>query len=403
MHLEQNGGALAGIRVIDLSRVLGGPFCTQILADHGAEVLKLEPPQGDETREWGPPFRDGFSAYYSGANRNKQVAVVDLRQPQGRELLLRLLQEADVLVHNFKPGALERWGLGYDDVLRERFPRLVYCHVSGFGENGPLGGLPGYDAVVQALSGTMSINGAPESDPVRMGTPIVDLGTGMYAAIAILMALLERTRSGLGQKLDVSLYDCSISLLHPQAANALMSGQTPQRTGNAHPNISPYDAYRTGKGMIFLAVGNNAQFAKLCQLLGQPELAQDPRFGSNGDRVINREALKVELEALLAAHDPETLATQLLQEGVPAGAVQDVVSALEAPHTQFREMVVSLDGGYRGTGIPIKLSRTPGTVRTAPRRLGQDTREICRKAGLSEAQIDELIRAGVVIASEAGE
>lgn len=280
------------------------------------------------------------------------------------------------------------------------FPGLIYCHVSGFGEGGPLGGLPGYDAVVQALSGTMSINGAPTGDPVRMGTPMVDLGTGMYAAIAILMALLERGRSGLGQKLDVSLYDCSISLLHPQAANALMSGQTPQRTGNAHPNISPYDAYRTGDGMIFLAVGNNGQFAKLCQLLGQPALAQDLRFGSNGDRVINREALKDELEALLAGHAAEALAPRLLREGVPAGAVQDVLSALAAPHTQFREMVVSLEDGYRGTGIPIKLSRTPGAVRSGPRRLGQDSRAICRKAGLTEAQIDELIRAGVVLASE---
>lgn len=401
MESQQAGGALAGIRVVDLSRVLGGPFCTQILADHGAEVIKLEPPQGDETREWGPPFRDGLSAYYSGANRNKQVAAVDLRRPEGREIVLSLLEGADVLVHNFKSGALEKWGLGYDAVLRERFPRLIYCHVTGFGEEGPLGGLPGYDAVVQALSGTMSINGAPDGGPVRMGTPIVDLGTGMYAAIAILMALVERNRSGLGQKLDVSLYDCSISLLHPQAANALMSGKTPQRTGNAHPNISPYDAYRTGSGMIFLAVGNNGQFAKLCQLLGKPELGEDPRFGSNGDRVINREALKVELEALLAAHEADALSTTLLEQGVPAGAVRDVPAALAAPHTIFREMVVSLDG-YQGTGIPIKLSRTPGAVRTAPRRLGQDSREICRKAGLSEDQIDELVRAGVVITSDEG-
>ncbi|HEX5513393.1 MAG TPA: CoA transferase [Gammaproteobacteria bacterium] len=399
MELNQVSGALAGLRVVDLSRVLGGPFCTQVLADHGAEVIKLEPPQGDETREWGPPFRDGLSAYYSGANRNKQVAAVDLRRPEGREIVFNLLEGADVLVHNFKSGAMERWGMGYDEVLRERFPQLIYCHVTGFGEHGPLGGLPGYDAVVQALSGTMSINGAPDGGPVRMGTPIVDLGTGLYAVIAILMALIERNRSGLGQKLDVSLYDCCISMLHPQAANTLMSGKTPQRTGNAHPNISPYDAYRTGKGMIFLGVGNNGQFAKLCQLLGNPALAQDPRFGSNGDRVVNREELKVELEALLVAHEADALSMTLLQEGVPAGAVLDVAAALEAPHTKFREMVVSIDN-YKGTGIPIKLSRTPGSVRTAPRRLGQDSREVCRKAGLSEAQIDELIRAGVVIVSD---
>lgn len=239
-----NMGALAGLRVIDLSRVLGGPYCTQALGDHGAEILKIEPPQGDETRGWGPPFRDGLSAYFSGANRNKKALALDLSLSKGRDVLLRLLEEADILVHNFKSGTMERWGLGYDDVLQARFPRLVYCHISGFGDTGPLGGLPGYDAVVQAMTGLMSINGQPENGPVRMGMPIVDIGTGLIATVAILAAVVERDRSGRGQKIDVPLYDCAISMLHPQAANALMTGKVPVATGNAHPNISPYDMYR---------------------------------------------------------------------------------------------------------------------------------------------------------------
>lgn len=232
-------------------------------------MIKIEPPQGDETRLWGPPFGEGTSSYFEGVNRNKLGGAFDLSQPEARSVLLRLLADADVLIHNFKSGTMERWGLGFDEVLSQRFPRLIYCHVSGFGEDGPLGALPGYDAVVQAMSGTMCINGTPETGPLRMGVPIVDIGTGLTAVIAILMAVIERSRSGLGQKLDVSLYDCAISMLHPHVANTLMSGTAPRQTGNAHPNISPYDLYRTSCGAIFLAVGNNRQFATLCEVLGR--------------------------------------------------------------------------------------------------------------------------------------
>lgn len=388
-------GALQGLKVIDLSRVLAGPFCTQILGDHGAEVIKIEPPTGDETRLWGPPFDGEKSAYFNGLNRNKRAIALDLRTAEGKEILFRLLDDADVLVHNFKPGTLEKWGMGYDEVLSQRYPRLIYCQVSGFGEDGPLGGLPGYDAAVQAVTGTMSINGAPDSGPVRMGTPIVDLGTGLNAVIAVLLAVIERHRSRKGQKLDLTLYDCAISLLHPQAANSLMSGKVPQQTGNAHPNISPYDMYQTGTMPIFLAVGNNGQFAKLCELLGKPALAADERFSTNGDRVINRESLKVELEALLLDQDAELLADILLKAGVPAGAIKDVRSALSAEHTAHREMVVALEG-YRGTGIPHKLGRTPGRVHSPPPKLGQHNHEICREIGLTEAQIENLIKAGVL-------
>lgn len=392
-------GALAGTTVIDLTRVLGGPYCTQILADHGAEVIKIEPPAGDETRGWGPPFHEGLSAYFSGANRNKEFVALDLSRPEGREVLFRLLETADVLIHNFKTGTLEKWGMGWEEVLRPRFPRLVYCHITGFGEDGPLGGLPGYDAVVQALSGTMSVNGTQDTGPLRMGTPIVDLGTGMTAAIGILMALLERQKSGRGQKLDVPLYDSAVALLHPQAANALMTGKPARRIGNAHPNISPYDQFPTKTGPVFLAVGNNRQFATLCTFLGKPELAEDPRFLDNAARVENRDALRTELVALLAAHEAEALSETLLRLGVPAGAVRELTEVLNHPHTRHREMVVELDG-YRGTGTPVKMSRTAGAIRRRPGPLGQDSRAVLRARGWSAQQIADLIAAGILIASD---
>lgn len=395
-------GALAGTTVIDLTRVLGGPYCTQILADHGAEVIKIEPPTGDETRGWGPPFHDGLSAYFSGANRNKEFVALDLSKPEGREVLFKLLETADVLIHNFKTGTLEKWDMGWTEVLQPRFPRLIYCHITGFGDQGPMGGLPGYDAVIQALSGTMSVNGSQDSGPLRMGTPIVDLGTGMTAAIAILMALLERERSGLGQKLDVSLYDSAIAMLHPQAANVLMTGKPSKRIGNAHPNISPYDLFPTKTTPVFLAIGNDRQFAKLCQFLGKPELAEDSRFLDNAHRVENRGALRSELVALLSDREAESLTEALLGIGVPAGAVRELTEVLDHPHTRFQDMVVERDS-YRGTGIPAKMSRTPGEVRRAPGGLGQDSRTVLRARGWSEGQIADLVAAGILVATEEDE
>lgn len=242
-----DAGALAGCKVIDLSRVLGGPYCTQILADHGADVLKIEPPGGDETRGWGPPFLGDTASYFVGVNRNKRGMTLDLSQAAGQELLRHLLADADVLVENFKPGTLEKWGLGYD-TLKERFPKLIHCRVSGFGADGPLGGLPGYDACAQAMCGLMSVNGEADGDATRVGLPVVDMVTGLNAAVAILLALNERARSGLGQFLDITLYDCALSLLHPHAPNYFYSGKTPGRSGNAHPNIAPYETLPTASG-----------------------------------------------------------------------------------------------------------------------------------------------------------
>ncbi|MCW5698806.1 MAG: CoA transferase [Rhodospirillales bacterium] len=386
--------ALAGIRVIDLSRILSGPYCTQWLADHGADVIKIEPPQGDETRTWGPPFRDGTASYFIGINRNKRGIALDLSQPMGRDVLLALLTNADVLIENFKPGTLEKWGLGYEEALRHRFPKLIHCRISGFGSEGPLGGMPGYDAIVQAMTGLMSVNGTPESGPTRIGIPLVDLGTGLNAAIGILMALVERQRSDQGQFIEISLYDTGVSLLHPQAANWFLNGRTPVPTGNQHPNIVPYDKFATKTTEIFVGVGNDRQFRRLCERLGCGELANDMRFRSNGERNINREALRAELETLLADKDGFQLCEELLRIGVPAGPVNNITEVLSHPHTRHREMVVA-QGDQRGTGIPIKMSRTPGQVRQPAPNFGADTRAVLAEAGYSDADIQSLFDAGV--------
>ncbi len=376
MSSEQAVGALAGIRVVDLTRVLGGPYCTQILGDHGADVIKVEPPQGDETRAWGPPFAGGTAAsYFLGLNRNKRGIVLDLTKPVAREALLGLLQEADVLVENFKIGTLERWGIGYGDFLEKRFPRLIHCRISGFGADGPLGGLPGYDAVIQAMAGLMSVNGEAGGDPLRIGIPVVDIATGLNAAIGILLALQERSRSGKGQFVETALFDCGISLLHPHLANFFVSGRSAARTGNAHPNITPYDTFRTATTAIFLAVGNDGQFRKLCRLLDALGLATDARFATNEQRGLHRAELKQALEAALASRDGATFAAQLIEAGVPCGPVLSLNEVADHPHTRHRGMVVEIDG-YRGTGSPIKLSRNPADYRRPPPAFGEHNEEI---------------------------
>ena len=357
-------GALHGIKVIDLSRVLGGPYAGQILADHGADVLKVEPPQGDETRNWGPPFENGVASYFRGVNRNKRGIRLDLSQSEDRQTLLNLLADADVVLENFKTGTLEKWNLGYE-TLKEKFPRLIHCRVSGYGADGPLGGLPGYDAAIQAMSGIMSVNGEAGGEPLRVGLPVVDMVTGLNAVIGILLALQERHSSGLGQFVESALYDSGISLLHPHAANWFGDGRTPERTGNAHPNICPYDAFPTATVPIFLAVGNNGQFQTLCEVLEQPDLAAQPSFNTPGQRSTHREALREQLVALLANHDCEALVRELGARGVPCAPILDVPQALNHPHTAHREMKVEL-GDYRGIASPIKLSRTPASYRLPP-------------------------------------
>jgi crotonobetainyl-CoA:carnitine CoA-transferase CaiB-like acyl-CoA transferase len=394
---EANPGALDGLKVVDLSRVLGGPYCGQMLADHGAEVIKVEPPQGDETRLWGPPFdQEGISAYFAGINRNKRTIALDLSKPEGRDVLLKLLEQADVLIDNFKTGTMEKWGIGYADTLSKKFPRLIHARVSGFGADGPLGGFPGYDAMVQASSGLVSVNGSPESGPVRIGVPVVDLSTGMNACIGILMALYERVRSGKGQFVDATLYDSAIALHQPHAPNYFIAGAKPKLVGNSHGSLAPYSNFPTRGRNIVVGAGNDGQFRKLTQMLGKPELAQDPRFKTNKDRVANRPALEAELRALTKDRDGESFANELMQNGVPSGAVMEVPDVMEHPHTRHRGMVWEKDG-YRNVGNPVKLSRTPASPRSKPKKFGADTRAVLGEHGYSPAEIDRLVASGMAL------
>jgi formyl-CoA transferase len=389
-------GALEGLKVIDLSRVLGGPYCAQMLADHGADVVKVEPPQGDETRLWGPPFdAEGISAYFAGINRNKRTMALDLSKPAGRDVLLKLLEDADVLIENFKTGTMEKWGVGYDE-LSKRFPRLVHARISGFGADGPLGGFPGYDAMVQASAGLVSVNGSPDGGPVRIGVPVVDLSTGMNACIGILMALYERNRSGKGQFIDATLYDSAVALHQPHAPNYFMAGMKPKLYGNSHGNLAPYANFPTKGRNIVIGAGNDRQFRKLCQMLGKPALADDPRFKTNKDRLAHKAEMEVELRALTKDRDGESFANELMQAGVPSGAVQEVPDVMEHPHTRHRNMVWEKDG-YRNVGNPIKLSRTPPAVRSKPRKFGIDTRAVLAERGFSTAEIDKLVASGVAL------
>lgn len=382
-------GSLAGLRVIDASRVLGGPYAGQVLADHGADVIKIEPPAGDETRGWGPPFLDGTASYFLGLNRNKRGMAVDMSRPAGQELLCTLLETADVFIENFKSGTLEKWGLGREEI-EARFPRLVHCRVSGFGADGPLGGLPGYDAAIQATAGIMSVNGERDGEPLRVGLPVVDMVTGLNAVIGVLMALNERASSGKGQFVEAALYDCGVSLLHPHLPNYYLSGKVAGTSGNAHPNICPYDTFATGTEPIFLAVGNNRQFVILCDVIGRPELPSDPRFASNSERNVNRDALKAELESALSAFECSTLADRLLTSGVPCGAVRTIDQVVADPHTTHREMVVDI-GAYRGTGSPIKLSRTPASYRLPPPGFAQHTNEVLEELGINADRFGDVL------------
>ncbi|MSQ20961.1 MAG: CoA transferase [Betaproteobacteria bacterium] len=393
---RQPQGALAGTRVVDLSRVLAGPLASQMLSDHGADVIKIEPPRGDETRTLGPPFVDESAAYYHALNRNKRGIALDLTKPAARDVLFRLLEDADILVENFLPGTMEGWGLGYDDVLSKKYPRLIYCRISGFGLDGPLGGLPGYDAVLQAQCGLMSINGHPDTGMTRIGIAVVDIATGMSSTIGILLALAERSRSGQGQLVDLSLYDVGLSLLIPHAANWVASNRTPKLSGSGHANLAPYDKYRTTDGEIFLGVVNDGQFRKLCRAMGRDELGSDARFRANADRVAHRDVLRNEIETMFAGRKSAELCASLMAVGVPAGPVSSVPEAMTHRQTTERGMAVELDG-YRGIGIPARLSRTPGAPQRRPPKFAEHTHTVLAEAGYSSDEIGRLVESGAVL------
>jgi crotonobetainyl-CoA:carnitine CoA-transferase CaiB-like acyl-CoA transferase len=370
-------GALAPLKILDFSRVLAGPFATMMLADFGAEVTKVERPGGgDETRAWGPPYDErGEATYFQSVNRNKASVVLDLASEAGIAELRRRARDADVLVENFRPGLMDDKGLGYE-ALRAENPRLVYCSITGFGSGEGGAALPGYDLLIQALGGLMGITGAPDGEPMKVGVALVDVLAGLFATVGILVALRAREETGEGQLVEVDLYSSLLAALVNQGSAYTIAGVVPERLGNRHPSISPYEVYATGEGELVLAVGNDRQFAALCEELGVPGLATDPRFATNPDRVANREALGAELERLLAARPAADWAAALLARRVPAGQVNDLGAAFAFAERIGLEPTVAIpreDGSTVDlTRNPIRLSATPATYRSAPPTLPED-------------------------------
>lgn len=394
-------GPLDGFTVLDFTRVLSGPYCTMQLADMGARVIKLEQPgKGDDTRAWGPPFVQGESAYFLSINRNKESLTLDLKHPDAMRVLEPLLAKADVLVENFRPGTMTRLALGYEQIAA-RFPRLVYCSISGFGQTGPRRREPGYDAVVQAEGGLMSITGAPDGEPFRLGVAIADIVSGMFAAQGIAWALLARERTGRGQLVDIGMLDATAALLTYQAGIYFATGATPGRLGNRHPTIVPYETFEASDGDFVVAVGNDEQWRRFCGVLGQEALGRDERFATNRLRLANYETLRPILAAELRSRSRGEWVTVLKAAGVPCGSVRDIAEVLQDPHLDARGMIQQVEhavaGALRVTGVPVKLSDTPGSVRTPPPTLGQHTSEILAKdAGLDDAAIAALRSFGVV-------
>jgi crotonobetainyl-CoA:carnitine CoA-transferase CaiB-like acyl-CoA transferase len=393
-------GSLHGVRVLDLTRVLAGPFCTQILADHGADVWKIEKPgDGDETRAFGPPFVGGESTYFLSINRNKRSVAVDAKDPRGRALLHRLAAEADVVVENFRPGAASRLGLGPE--LREKYPRLVYCSISGYGQDGPWRERAGYDLAVQGLSGLQSLTGDPDGMPTKVGTSIADLVSGMYAAQGILLALVRRERTGQGDTVDVGMLDAVLSLLTYQGSALLNAGKAPSRLGNRHPSICPYETFPAADGHFNLAVANDSQWRKLCAAIARPALQDDPRFATNPARVSHRDALFAELCATFGTRSAADWLATLRAHDVPCGEILSVGEALSLDVAAARQMVVPIDhpaaGAIRVPGVPVKLAEAPGQVREPPPTLGQHTDAVLREVlGLTETELEPLRREGVI-------
>ena len=391
---------LDGIRVLDLTRVLAGPYCTMMLGDLGADVVKIEPPdRGDDTRHWGPPFVGGESAYYLCVNRNKRSVTVNLKTEAGREIVRHLAQQADVLAENFKAGSLAEWGLDYAS-LSALNPRLVYLSITGYGQSGPWRDRPGYDLIIQAEGGIMAITGPEDGPPYKVGVAIADLTTGMLAAQAVLAALFHRERTGQGQWIDLSLYDTQLAWLANVGSSHLVTGEPALRYGNAHQSLVPYEVFPTADGYLALGVGNDRQFSRLCDLLGQPEWAADPRFRGNPDRVAYRADLIPLLQDVLRQRPTETWLAALEQAGIPAGKVNSVAEALSGPTVAAREMVVEVPhptaGAVRLVGSPLKFSATPTTIRRHPPLLGEHTSEVLAAMGYPPERIEALRQAGVI-------
>jgi formyl-CoA transferase len=399
---------LTDIRILDLTRILAGPYCTMMLGDLGADVIKVERPgRGDDSRSWGPPFvgqpygpYPGESAYFMAANRNKRSITVNLKHPQGLEIIHQLACSSDVLVENFRTGVLDEMGLGYEQ-LRTLNPRLVYCSISGYGRTGPFAERPGYDFIIQAEGGMMGITGPEEGPPYRVGIPIVDITAGMCAATAILAALHARTQTGTGQLIDVSLLNTQAALLSNVASNYLVGGEEPRRLGNAHPNITPYEAFRARDRWFAMGTGNERQWAQLCDLLGRPDLKDDPRFATNSARLAHRAELRALLNDLFATRDADEWLAGLQKAGLPCGPINTVPDVFNHPQAEARGLSLETEhptaGPVRLTGFPYLLSQTPAQVRRPPPLLGQHTQEVLTELlDYSEPQIATLREQGAI-------
>jgi crotonobetainyl-CoA:carnitine CoA-transferase CaiB-like acyl-CoA transferase len=371
--------ALAGLRILELTQVMAGPFCGQVLADMGADVVKIEPPGGDSTRE-----ALGAGAFLA-VNRNKRSLVLDLKSAEHQAVLHRLVADADVLLENYRPGVAARLGADWE-TLSSINPRLIYASVSGFGQTGPYAQRPGYDLIAQGLSGVMSVTGEPDGDPIKCGVPIGDLSAGLFCAVAILSAVVARERTGRGQRIDTSLFEGALALSIWETAELWGSGRVPQPLGSGHRLLAPYQALRTADGHITVGANNQRMWRLLCETIGRPQLIDDARFASNDDRMERRSELVVELEKALIERGTHEWVDVLVEAGVPCGPIHDYRQVFEDPHTQAREMEVQVDG-TRMLGIPVKLSDTPGSVRRAAPSLGEHSDEVLREAGFSEAQI----------------
>jgi crotonobetainyl-CoA:carnitine CoA-transferase CaiB-like acyl-CoA transferase len=394
-------GPLAGTRVVDLTRILAGPLCTMMLGDMGAEVIKVEPPdKGDDTRGWGPPFVAGEAAYFLGVNRNKRSLTLNMAVPAGQKVLAGLIEKADVLIDNFRIGTLEKWGFT-DAWFEQHAPRLVRCSITGYGSTGPKAALPGYDFILQAESGLMSICGEPDAGPTKYGVAIVDVCTGMLACNSILAALNARHRTGKGQKVELSLYETSLAMLINVASNYLTAGRNAGRFGNGHPSIVPYTTYQAADAMVAIGIGNERQFGRIAEVLGHPEWAKDPRFTSNRARVENRDVIDGFINEALSHDDADVWLDKLKAVGVPCGRINTVADALDDPHTAARDMIETVEhstiGALKMLGIPFKFSDTACSVRRAPPTLGQHSDEILAgELGLDTKAIAELRQAKVI-------
>ncbi|HYU18709.1 MAG TPA: CoA transferase [Chloroflexota bacterium] len=393
-------GPLDRVRVVDLTRALAGPYCTLILGDMGAEVIKVElPGSGDETRVWGPPFLEGESSYFMSINRNKKSLTLDLKRPAGREVLGRLVAPADVLVENFRPGAMARLGLSYEQAARLN-PRLVYCSISGFGQTGPRAGQPAYDQILQGMGGAMSLTGPADGPPTKFGIPIGDIAAGMFGAYAIACALFARERGGRGQWIDTSMLGSQVALLTFQAGRYFATGTAPGPGGNRHPSIGPYETFAARDGYVNVACGNERMWQRFCKALGLSELLGDPRFSSNADRVANREPLSDRIQERLADMRAAEVIRTLEAAEVPCGPVYSLAEVFDDAQTEHLELRRRLSHPRAGeisvTGFPWRLSETPAEVRLPPPLLGEHTDEVLQELGYSGAQIEGLRDEGVV-------